>query len=343
MRRACSVSARTCAKRRLAGPDRAFDAISAVVRRAWPQVRKGQRRKIRRYHGRAAKKPLTWNPMLAALVTVGATGILAAGACTYAAIAPESQLFGRTVIAGRDPAEFALTYDMGPMIPGPRLCSTCLARHNLRATFLSDRPVCAAASDLVREIRDAGHLDRQPHREPSLAGGAEPAPRPRRTPGCNAALERFWGSQSAFFAASRVAASRVLRAARDLGLHAVMWNAMGFDWRANHPRRARFRAILTARGFARNQRGGRGSNLLLHDGGHLAMAQTFAIRRGYAPHSRASTRPRKFTTPRWTRGPDPLRPATLPFVPKLAKNPAACGTGIVNLEASTQEYSHPDA
>ena len=61
----------------------------------------------------------------------------------------------------------------------------------------------------------------------------------------------------------------VLGAARELGLAAVMWNAMGFDWRANIT--ADRIAAHLERGIARNWRRGRGSNLLLHDGGHLAM------------------------------------------------------------------------
>jgi peptidoglycan/xylan/chitin deacetylase (PgdA/CDA1 family) len=61
----------------------------------------------------------------------------------------------------------------------------------------------------------------------------------------------------------------VLRAARELGLTPVMWNAMGYDWRTNTT--AGQVAAHLERGIARNQRRGRGSNLLLHDGGHLAM------------------------------------------------------------------------
>jgi len=88
--------------------------------------------------------------------------------------------------------------------------------------------------------------------------------------GCNAALEEILGEPVRFFRPPH--GSRrpgVLRAARDLGLTPVMWNAMGFDWRANTT--AGQIAAHLERGIARNQRGGRGSNLLLHDGGHLAM------------------------------------------------------------------------
>jgi len=132
-------------QRRLAGPDRAFDGDKARLFEELGHSQERSAKEIRRYHGRAAKKTAyTGIRMLAALVTVGATGILAAGACTYAAIAPESQLFGRTVIAGRDPAEFALTYDDGPNDPWTSPLLDLLARHNLRATFFLIGRMCGS-------------------------------------------------------------------------------------------------------------------------------------------------------------------------------------------------------
>jgi peptidoglycan-N-acetylglucosamine deacetylase len=208
--------------------------------------------------------------MLAALATVGAAGILAAGGCAYAAIAPESQLFGRTIVAGRDPREFALTYDDGPNDPWTSHLLDLLARHNLRATFFLIGRFVRQRPDLVREIRGAGHLiGNHTVSHPWLAVQS-----PRRVreelAGCNAALEEILGEPVRFFRPPH--GSRrpdVLRAARELGLTPVMWNAMGYDWRTNTT--AGQVAAHLERGIARNQRRGRGSNLLLHDGGHLAM------------------------------------------------------------------------
>ena len=221
--------------------------------------------------------------MLAALVTVGATGILAAGACTYAAIAPESQLFGRTVIAGRDPAEFALTYDDGPNDPWTSPLLDLLARHNLRATFFLIGRYVRQRPDLVREIRDAGHLiGNHTVSHPWLAVQS-----PRRVreelAGCNAALEEILGEPVRFFRPPH--GSRrpgVLRAARDLG-------------------RARIESPAARR---RPPCHGR---------------RPFAIRRGYAPHSRALPARENSLRHGGRVGLTRFVPATLPFVPKLAR------------------------
>ncbi|HEX3987063.1 MAG TPA: polysaccharide deacetylase family protein [Acidobacteriaceae bacterium] len=208
--------------------------------------------------------------MLLALATTGAAAGLAAGGCTYAAMAPQSQLFGRTLVAGHDPAEFALTYDDGPNDPWTGRLLDLLAQHRLRATFFLIGRHVRLRPDLVREIHAAGHLiGNHTVTHPWLAIQS-----PRRVreelAGCNAALEDVLGAPVRFFRPPHGARRPdVLHAARDLGLTAVLWNAMGFDWRPNIPA-ARIAAYLEG-GMARNQRHGRGSNLLLHDGGHLAL------------------------------------------------------------------------
>ena len=47
-----------------------------------------------------------WNFMITAIASVGAVFVAGAGVCTYGAMAPGSQLFGKTIVAGRDAAEF---------------------------------------------------------------------------------------------------------------------------------------------------------------------------------------------------------------------------------------------
>lgn len=208
--------------------------------------------------------------MLITLAGAIAVPCLAAGLCVYAAMDPQSQLFGHTIVAGRDPAEFALTYDDGPNDPWTPQLLDLLARHNLRATFFLIGGFVRQRPDLAREIRVAGHLvGNHTATHPWLMLES-----PRRVreelAGCNAALEDALGESVRFFRPPH--GSRrpdVLRAAHELGLTAVQWNAMGYDWQAKIT--ADKVVAHLERGIARNRRGGRGSNLLLHDGGHIAL------------------------------------------------------------------------
>lgn len=185
-------------------------------------------------------------------------------------MAPESQLFGRTIVAGRDAAEFALTFDDGPNEPWTSKLLDVLARADVRATFFLIGKYVRQRPDLVREIRDAGHLIGNHTVTHPWLMVESPRKVREELAGCNAALEDVLGEPVRFFRPPH--GSRrpdVLRAARDLGLTPVMWNAMGYDWRINVT--AGDIAAHLDRGIVRNQRRGRGSNLLLHDGGHLAL------------------------------------------------------------------------
>lgn len=71
-------------------------------------------------------------------VAAGAAALgLAAGGCVYASVWPTSQLFGRTLIAGDDPDEVALTFDDGPNDAATLQLLEVLARHGVRATFFN--------------------------------------------------------------------------------------------------------------------------------------------------------------------------------------------------------------
>lgn len=207
--------------------------------------------------------------MLALLATAGAGAGLAAGGFTYAAMSPQSQIFGRTIVAGRDPAQFALTFDDGPNDPWtPRLLDL-LAQNTVHAAFFVIGNFVRQRPDLVRAIHAAGHLiGNHTVSHPWLTLQS-----PRRVreelAGCNAAIEDALGERVCFFRPPHGARRPdVLGAARELGLKPVLWNAMGFDWR---PISAEQIAGHLDRGIARNRQRGRGSNLLLHDGGHAAM------------------------------------------------------------------------
>ena len=208
--------------------------------------------------------------MLAAWIASGAAVGLVAGGSAYAAMDPRSQIFGRTIVAGHDPAEFALTYDDGPNDPWTGKLLELLSRHSVRATFFLIGRYVRQKPGLVREIQAAGHLiGNHTVTHPWLAVQSSRRVR-EELAGCNAALEDVLGQPVRFFRPPHGARRPdVLRTARELGLTAVLWNAMGFDWQANAT--ANRIAAHLERGIRRNRRAARGSNLLLHDGGHWAL------------------------------------------------------------------------
>lgn len=209
--------------------------------------------------------------MFNALATAGAAATLAAGGYAYAAMWPTSQIFGYAIIAGPDPREFALTYDDGPNDPYTLELLDVLANHNVRATFFLIGRFVRQRPDLVREIQSAGHLvGNHTMTHPVLLFQSKKRVR-QELADCNAAIEDALGESVGYFRPPHGARRPdVLRAARDLGLTPVLWNAMGYDWKPMAPE-----AVLgnLRKGIARNRRRGVGSNVLLHDGGQAGIGQ----------------------------------------------------------------------
>lgn len=177
---------------------------------------------------------------------------------------PDSQLFGRTLVAGNDPDELALTYDDGPNERSTPDLLDVLDRHNVRATFFLIGRYVRQCPRLVREIHAAGHLvGNHTMSHPFLANKSSRYIRAELGQ-CNALLEDTLGAPVRYFRAPFGARRpAVLRCARELGLEPVQWNVQGNDWEP----------IGTAAILRRVERGlrgargrGRGSNVLLHDG-----------------------------------------------------------------------------
>ena len=201
-------------------------------------------------------------------VGVGVAG-LAIGAFKYASLWPTSQIFGRTLIAGDDPSEIALTFDDGPNETATPMLLDLLARHNVPATFFCIGSFARLQPKLVRDIVAAGHRlgnHTMTHPRLSLQTGTRVR---RELADCNALLEDLTGLAVRYFRPPFGARRPVvMRAARELDLTPVMWNVMGFDWKP-----IGVDGILRnlELGLARNRQRGRASNLLLHDGGYTAM------------------------------------------------------------------------
>ncbi|HEY0758246.1 MAG TPA: polysaccharide deacetylase family protein [Acidisarcina sp.] len=208
-------------------------------------------------------------PEIAACVT-GTT--LGAGGYAYAAMWPTSQIFGRAIVAGGDANEIALTFDDGPNEPYTGRLLDLLARFEVRATFFMIGRFVRQRPDLVRQVRSAGHLiGNHTMTHPALVFRS-PARVRAELAGCNASLEDALGEPVHYFRPPHGARRPdVLRQARQLGLVPVLWNATGFDWTEDADA-ARIEARL-AGVIRRNRRRGRGSNLLLHDGGQVGIGQ----------------------------------------------------------------------
>ena len=209
--------------------------------------------------------------MLATLATAGAAATLAAGGYAYAAMWPTSQIFGRVIIAGSGPHEFALTYDDGPNDPYTQQLLDVLATHNVKATFFLIGRFVRQRPEIARVIRAAGHLVGNHTMSHPVLLFQSPKHVQEQLAGCNAAIEDALGESVRYFRPPHGARRPdVLRAARHLGLTPVLWNTMGYDWK---PTTAEQVLANLDKGIRRNQRRGIGSNLLLHDGGQAGIGQ----------------------------------------------------------------------
>jgi len=208
------------------------------------------------------------------IAKAAAVGLLGGGwayaSWMYASMYPTSQIFGRTLIAGNDPGEIALTFDDGPNDAATPQLLEVLARHGVRATFFALGAFVRQRPELARELVAAGHLlgnHTMSHPKLSLTSGARVR---QELADCTAVLEDITGVAIRFFRPPFGARRpMVLRAARELGLTPVMWNVTGYDW---NPIGTDGILANLDKGIAGNRRRGRGSNLLLHDGGHRAMS-----------------------------------------------------------------------
>jgi peptidoglycan/xylan/chitin deacetylase (PgdA/CDA1 family) len=198
-------------------------------------------------------------------LAAGVSSVVAAGGLgTYAALSSGSQLFGRTLIAGNDPNEAALTFDDGPNGDTTLRLLDVLARHNAKATFFVIGRFVREQPQIVRAIHAAGHLvGNHTMTHPWLHIQTHARIREELF-GCNAIIEDALGAPVRYFRPPHGARRPfVLRYAAELEMTPVQWNVIVGDWNL-HP--AAQLAARVGRGIARNQRRGHGTNIVLHDG-----------------------------------------------------------------------------
>lgn len=214
--------------------------------------------------------PLPYTDRVFGSLVISGT-VLAAGGYVYAGMAPQSQIFGPTLIAGSDPDEFALTYDDGPNDTCTEQLLEILARYDVRATFFMIGRFARQRASLVRQVRAGGHLIGNHTWSHPLLMTRSPRRVREELAATNAELEDILGERIRYFRPPHGGRRPdVLRAAREMGLVPVLWNAMGCDWR---PISSTQILANLDRGISRNRRHGMGSNILLHDGGQAGIGQ----------------------------------------------------------------------
>ena len=207
--------------------------------------------------------------LIAATSVVAVTAV--GGTLAYATLSAQSQIFGRTALAPREPDQLALTFDDGPNPAATPQLLEVLARHGIRATFFLIGGFVQREPGLTREIAAAGHaIGNHTMTHPWLPFVSAAQIRAELAD-CNAAIEDLLGQKVTLFRPPHGAVRpTVLRAARELGLRTIQWNLLCGDWKADSA------ATILGRlehGIARNRRRGQGTNVVLHDGGHMGLNQ----------------------------------------------------------------------
>jgi peptidoglycan-N-acetylglucosamine deacetylase len=204
----------------------------------------------------------------AGLGVVGGLG-LSAGGCAYAAMWPDSQLFGKTLTAPRKPGELALTFDDGPNPAWTPQLLDLLAEREVKATFFLVGSFAEAEPELVRRIAGSGHLiGNHSWSHPNLAvtKADRVTEELERT---SAVLEQISGLKVRFFRPPFGGRRPfVLRTARRLGMEPVLWNAITTDWETPSADAIAGRLAQTVDGLERR---GRAANIVMHDGGHKGL------------------------------------------------------------------------
>jgi peptidoglycan/xylan/chitin deacetylase (PgdA/CDA1 family) len=198
-----------------------------------------------------------------------AVGLLAGG-WAYAALYPQSQIFGPMLIAPERAGEIALTFDDGPNPAWtPRLLDM-LAAHRVKATFFLVGKYVEAEPYLTRHIADSGHIiGNHSWSHPNLALSSRRKIR-EELYNTKHTLEQIIGSRVRYFRPPFGARRPfVLNEARELGMSPVLWNAMTKDW--EEPDAEVIAERLGDKVDALGRRG-RSATIVLHDGGHLEPA-----------------------------------------------------------------------
>jgi len=202
-----------------------------------------------------------------------AAALALTGATIYAALAPQSRLFGAALAGVANPAngkpQIALTFDDGPNPRWTPMLLDLLDRHEIKATFFLVGMYATQFPDLVRRAHAAGHLiGNHTWTHPNLARTSSQKTRNEITR-TSARLEDLTGTPICYFRPPfGLRRPATFRIARELGLIPVTWNSIGNDWT---PITAEQIADRVTGIIARNQQRGNATNSVLHDGSHRGL------------------------------------------------------------------------
>jgi peptidoglycan-N-acetylglucosamine deacetylase len=208
--------------------------------------------------------------LIFALTSLAASAAAAAAAAAsyagYAAMAPTSQLYGRTLTRGSDPGQMALTFDDGPNDPHTQRLLDLLARRQAKATFFLIGKYVRLRPEIARAVHAAGHpIGNHTYNHPNLIFVSAARLR-QELEDCRKALEDAIGAPAPLFRPPFGGRRpNVMRTARELGLETVMWSVTGYDWSAKTAE-----AIVSkVTGQIDSRRRRQSEIVLLHDGSHL--------------------------------------------------------------------------
>ena len=194
---------------------------------------------------------------------IAATGVAAATLAGYHAMAPTSQLYGRSLIRGTNPRQLALTYDDGPNDPHTLRLLEILAKHDVRATFFLVGRYVQQRPQIARDLLQAGHvLGNHTFTHPNLIFCSELHTRIQLSE-CSRAVEDATGQSPKLFRPPFGGRRpSTLHIVSELGMETVMWSAMGWDWEKKPASYVEGKVSAQVKG---------GDIILLHDGGHREM------------------------------------------------------------------------
>jgi peptidoglycan/xylan/chitin deacetylase (PgdA/CDA1 family) len=166
-------------------------------------------------------------------IVAPAAAVVAGGVLGYAAAHPASQVFGGTIRRTADARKLALTFDDGPNPAITPQLLNLFERHSGHATFFVIGDFVRKCPDLARETALRGHaLGNHTYTHPNLFK-CGPEKIREQLQNCSDAIAEIAGARPKWFRPPYGLRNPwVIPAAHRLGMQAVMWTLIAWDWQA---------------------------------------------------------------------------------------------------------------